>query len=104
MNTGRPERGTIEVRCPSCGANLKIDLALGQVIGHELPPRSSEGRDLQQASQLLEKEKARREELFRKSSEAEKTKPELLERKFEEALRKSKDEPVTPPWRDFDLD
>ena len=104
MKPGRPEHETIEVRCPSCGAHLKIDAALGQVISHELPPRSSESRDLQQASQLLEKEKARREALFQKSAEAEKTKPELLKRKFEEALRKSKDEPVTPPLRDFDLD
>jgi hypothetical protein len=104
VNTGRPERGTIEVRCPSCGAQLKIDVALGQVIGHELPPSRAETRNLDQASQLLEKEKARREALFQKSTEAEKTKPELLQQKFEEALRKSKDEPVTPPYRDIDLD
>ena len=104
MKPGRPEHNTIDVRCPSCGALLKIDTALGQVIGHEFPPRTSESRDLQQASQLLEKEKARREELFQKSAEAEKTKPDLLDRMFEEALRKSKDEPVTRPCRDFDLD
>jgi hypothetical protein len=104
MNAGRPERATIEVECPACRARLKIDLALGQVISHELPPRSSESRDLQHASQLLEEEKARREALFQKSTEAEKTKPDLLERKFEEALRKSKGEPVTRPHRDIDLD
>ncbi len=104
MDAGRSERGTIEVECPSCGARLRIDVALGEVIGHEPPPRHSEPRDLKQASQLLEKEKARREALFQKSTEAEKTKPDLLERKFEEALRKSKDEPVTPPYRDIDLD
>jgi hypothetical protein len=104
MNTGRPERGTLEVECPSCGTRLKIDVGLGKVIAHELPLRHSEPRDLSHAGQLLEKEKARREALFHESTEAEKTKPELLERKFEEALRKSKDEPVTPPHRDFDLD
>ncbi|HUZ46458.1 MAG TPA: hypothetical protein VMW54_07450 [Terriglobia bacterium] len=104
MNTGRHERGEIEVECPSCGACLKIDVALGKVIGHELPPRRTETRSLDQASQMLEKEKARREALFQKSTEAEKTKPDLLQRKFEEALRKSKDEPVTRPFRDIDLD
>jgi hypothetical protein len=100
----RPERGTIEVDCPSCGAHLKIDAALGEVIGHELPPRHAETRSLDEASQLLEKERSRREALFQKSTEAEKTKPELLQRKFEEALRKSKDEPAAPPFRDIDLD
>jgi len=83
---------------------LKIDVALGQVIGQEPPPSRAETRNLDQASQLLEKEKARREALFQKSTEAEKTKPEILQRKFEEALRKSKGEPVTPPYRDIDLD
>lgn len=83
---------------------MKVDLALGQVISHELPPRSSEGRDLQQAAELLEKEKSRREALFQQSAEAEKTKPDLLDRKFEEALRKSKDEPITRPCRDIDFD
>ena len=104
MNAGRPERATIEVECPACGARLKIDLALGEVIGHELPARRSEPRDLQRVSQLLEEEKTRREALFQKSTEAEKSKPDILERKFEEALRKSKGEPVTRPHRDIDLD
>ena len=90
--------------CPSCGAHLKIDAALGKVIGHEPPLRHTETRNLDEASQLLEKEKARREALFHKSAEAEKTKPELLERKFEEALRKSQGEPTAPPYRDIDLD
>jgi len=100
----QPERGEIEVDCPCCGARLKIDLAMGCVIGHEPPHKPAESRSLDQASRLLEKEKARREELFQKSTEAEKTKSDLLHRKFEEALRKSKDEPVTRPLRDLDLD
>lgn len=104
VDASRPERGEIEVDCPSCGARLKIDLALGCVISHEPPHKPAESRNLDQASRLLEKEKARREALFEKSTEAEKTKSDLLHRKFEEGLRKSKDEPVTPPLRDLDLD
>ena len=52
----------------------------------------------------LSREKARREEMFRKSAEDEKSKAQLLEKKFEEALKRSKDEPVVRPTRDFDLD
>ena len=43
-------------------------------------------------------------DLFRQTAEAEKIKSQLLERKFEEALAKSKDEPLVPPTRDIDLD
>ena len=47
---------------------------------------------------------ARREELFTKSVEAEKGRDDALTRRFEEALRQAKREPVTRPTRDFDLD
>ncbi len=56
------------------------------------------------ASQLLRKEAARREAHFQESAEEERIKSQLLERKFEEALRKTKDQPVTRPTREIDLD
>ena len=36
--------------------------------------------------------------------EAEKEKAKLLERKFKELLKKAKDEPISKPIRDIDLD
>ncbi len=96
--------GNLEVVCPCCGARLKVDAALGKVIDHESPPKRSKAPDLDEASKLLQKEAARREALFKQSAEEEKVKSQLLERKFEEALKKTKDEPLTPPLRDFDLD
>ena len=93
-----------EVVCPCCGARLKIDVALGKVVAHEPPAKHAKNRDLDRVGQLLEKEKARREALFRQSAEEEKVKSQLLERKFEEALKKGKDEPLTRPTRDIDLD
>jgi hypothetical protein len=77
---------------------------LGKVIAHEGPPKHGKPPDIDHAAQLLEKEKARREALFKQSSEEEKLKSQLLERKFAAALKKSKDEPITPPTRDIDLD
>lgn len=100
----RSDREKLEVVCPCCGARLKIDAELGKVLHHEPPPKHTKTPDLDHASRLLEKEKARREELFKQSAEEEKIKSQLLERKFEEALTKSKDEPLTPPTRDIDLD
>ena len=81
-----------------------IDRALGKVISHEPPPRSAAHPSLEQAGQLLEKEKARREAAFRESAEQEKVKSQILDRKFADALKKTKDQPVTRPLRDLDLD
>jgi hypothetical protein len=36
--------------------------------------------------------------------ESEKTRGDALSRRFEEALRQARQEPVTKPTRDFDLD
>jgi len=36
--------------------------------------------------------------------ESEKTRGDALSRRFEEALKQARDEPVTRPSRDFDLD
>jgi hypothetical protein len=94
----------IELECPCCRVRLKIDVSLGKVIWHGQPPRKSEAPDIDHSAQLLEQEKARREALFRKSTEDEKSKAQLLEKKFQEALKRSKDEPIVRPSRDFDLD
>ena len=49
-------------------------------------------------------EAARREALFAQSVNAERTRGDALSKRFEEALRQAKDEPVTRPTRGFDLD
>jgi len=95
---------TLEVACPCCGAVLSVDAELGKVLHHEPPPKLDKSPDLDQASLLLQKEAERREALFRQSAEDEKVKSELLERKFQEAFEKTKDQPTRRPLRDFDLD
>lgn len=108
MNSGveMEARNEIEVRCPCCGATLRIDARLGQVIGHEAAPRPKKpGHDhLDRAGAVLEKQAATREAHFRESAEQEKLKSDVLARKFEEALRKTRDVPVEPGLRDIDLD
>jgi len=100
----REPKSAFEVVCPCCGARLTIDAGLGKVLHHTPPPKPAKAPDIDHAAQLLEKEKARREALFAQSTEDEKHKSELLQRKFEEALKQRKDEPATPPLRDIDLD
>ncbi len=103
LMTNRGEE-LFEVVCPCCGARLKVDASLAKVIAHEPPPKPTKAPDLDRASKLLQKEAARREALFQQSAEEEKIKAQLLQRKFEEALKKTKDEPLAPPMRDIDLD
>ncbi len=98
------DQSALEVVCPCCGARLTIDAGLGRVLHHVAPPKPDHAPDLEHAAQLLEKEKARREALFQQSTEDHKIKSDLLDRKFQEALKQTKDEPVTRPTRDIDLD
>ena len=95
---------TIELICPCCQARLTVDSALGVVLHHELPPRAATVTDLKTAVEELRGEAGRREARFKESMEAEKEKAKLLERKFKELLKKAKDEPITKPTRDIDLD
>jgi len=99
----RSEKPDIEVGCPCCGARLVIDPGLGKVISHQEPPRQKSALDLDRATVLVQEQAARREALFRQSTADEKLKSQLLDRKFSEALKKSKDEPITKPTRDIDL-
>ncbi len=101
---GKQKRDDLEITCPCCGAKLQVDAELGKVLYHEPPPKSAKAPDLGQANEFLAQQAAKREALFKQSAEDEKVKSQLLERKFEEALKKKKDEPVTRPLRDFDLD
>lgn len=94
----------ISVECPCCGAKLSIDSKLHRVLSYTEPPPKRSGLDLGQAATLLKEQAARREALFQQSTEDMKIQSQLLERKFEAALEKSKDEPIQRPTRDIDLD
>jgi hypothetical protein len=96
-------KSEIEVTCPCCHATLVIDTNLGRVISHREPERADKP-ELDQAASILAAQAERREAMFKQSVEAEKGRDDALARRFEEALREAKREPVTRPLRDFDLD
>ena len=93
----------LEVTCPCCRASLVVDTNLGRVVSHREPERSDKP-ELNEAARILAAETARRDALFEQSVEAEKGRGDALDRRFEEALRQAKQEPITRPARDFDLD
>ncbi len=97
-------KSELEVACPCCGAVLVIDVNLRRLVSHRDPEREDKP-DLDAAQRILADEKARREAVFLESVEAQKTRGDALSKRFEEALRQARDEPVgPPPKRDFDLD
>lgn len=89
--------------CPCCHSTLVIDANLRRVVRHEEPVRGDRP-ELNDAQRILADEAARREALFQQSVAAEKGRGDALSRRFEEALRKANDEPITKPTRDFDLE
>jgi hypothetical protein len=92
-----------EVLCPCCGATLIIDLNLGRVISHR-ESGSGLNIELSDAQNILANEKQRREAAFDQSVTNERTRGDALSKRFEEALKQAKEEPITKPTRDFDLD
>ena len=96
-------KSELEVVCPCCQAALIIDTNLGRVVGHKEPERGNKP-ELSEAQRILAEEAERREAIFRQSVESERTRGDALSRRFEEALKQARDEPVTRPTRDFDLD
>jgi len=93
-----------EVACPCCQAKLTVDPQVRAVLAHTPPPRPPSSVDLDDTARMLQQQADAVEAKFRASVEAEKTKEDVLARKFAEGLRKAKDAPAEKPLRDFDLD
>jgi len=91
------------VSCPCCQGKLTIDPDLKTVIAHEEPPRARTTANLGAAFDQLRSKSAEREERFKQQMEAEAQKGKVLDRKFQESLKKAKDSPDPPPRR-YDYD
>lgn len=96
-------KSEFEIDCPCCSAKLVVDANLQRVIRHSDPP-STDRPELDNAQRILADQAARREALFQKSVNEERTRGDALSKRFEEALKQAREEPITKPTRDFDLD
>jgi hypothetical protein len=96
-------RSEIEVVCPCCQSALVVDVNLKRVVRHKEPERGDKP-ELSEAQRILAEQAARRESLFEQSVQAEKTRGDALAKRFEEALKQARQEPIEKPTRDFDLD
>lgn len=99
------KKSNFDLTCPCCGAILKVDPETEAVISHVAPVKPKTFNDLDEAARAMKEQDSRRDSIFRQSIEAQKHASDLLEKKFQEALRKAKESPDTgKPIRDFDLD
>lgn len=94
----------LEIHCPDCGSQLRVDAETGLVLHHKAPA-PGRGVDLNRAQEQLRREQQERDRRFEASVEAEKKREDLLAKKFDQSLRRVQDNPDEPrPLRDFDLD
>ena len=94
-----------DVTCPHCNAVLKIDAEIKGVIAHTAAVKPKMFADMEEAARAMKEQDSRRDSIFRQSVEAQKNASDLLEKKFQEAVKKAKESPDTGrPIRDFDLD
>jgi uncharacterized Zn finger protein (UPF0148 family) len=92
-----------ELFCPCCGALLKVDADLKAVIAHEAPKVARKFESVDDAIGALKTHDVEREKKFAASVEAEKSKKDVLNRKFDELFEKAKKDD-SRPIRDIDLD
>ena len=95
---------TIQVTCPCCSATLTVDPALSAVLDHKTPPKAQLLDHLKNAMEYVKAEATKRDEKYQQIAAAEKNKSKVLEAKFQELLKKAKEEPITKPIKDIDLD
>jgi hypothetical protein len=94
-----------DVTCPCCSALLKIDIEERAVIAHTAAVKPKTFNDMEAAAKAMREQDIRRESIFQQSVEAQKNASSLLEKKFQEAVKRAKESPDTgKPIRDFDLD
>ena len=96
-------KSEFDATCPCCQATLVVDANLRRIVGHDEPERGDKP-ELSDAHKLVAEQAQRRESLFEQSVAAERTRGDALSKRFEEALRQAKEEPITKPTRDFDLE
>ena len=85
----------LDVTCPCCGTQLKVDPETSAVVWHE--KRKGPAQDFDDLVQRAQSQKSVLEEKFARSMQQTKNQREILDRKFEEAKKRAADDPTRPP-------
>ncbi len=94
------KKGTIRVQCTCCDAVLTVDKASGEVLFTEKP--KSNKVSFEDAFQKVKQDQETAEDRFRDDFNKEKDRMSVIDKKFEEAMKR-KDE-LEMPIKPIDLD
>jgi hypothetical protein len=98
-----PNEETIVVQCPCCQAELIIDVGTRSILHHKVAEAPAPITDLAAEVRKLRGAGAEREQAFQRSLEAERTREQRMDRKFDELLRLAKESTAGKPVKDIDL-
>jgi hypothetical protein len=90
----------IDVTCPCCGTQLKIDPETCSVVWHE--KKKEPVRDFDELVTRVKSQKSTLDEKFARSVQQTKHQKEILDKKFEEARRRAEADPTKRPPNPFD--
>jgi len=92
----------VKVVCPCCSTKLVVEAQSGEILSEERPKVDPE-KSFESAMSQVKSGSQRREEAFAKAFDRTKRLDDLLDKKFEEARKKAKDDPEKP-LNPMDLD
>jgi hypothetical protein len=93
----------IDIVCPCCETKLVADTETGEILSEERPKRDVE-RSFTTAMDQVRSGASRREEAFSRAFEKTQKLDSLLDKKFEEARKKAKENPDEKPINPLDYD
>jgi len=85
----------VNVVCPCCETRLVVDTESGEILAEERPQKNVD-KTFENAMSQVRSGSQRREEAFSKAFDRTKRLDDLLEKKFEEARKKAKDDGSKP--------
>lgn len=92
-----------ETLCPHCHSRLKIDTEVNAVVDFTPAEDPKTFENLEAAIGHLKVHDAEREAKFQVALDSEKTKKDVLQKKFDELFKKAQND-TSKPLRDIDLD
>ena len=81
----------VDIVCPCCATRLVADTETGEILSEERPKRDTD-KSFGEALNKVRSGESRREEAFSKAFERTQKLDTLLEKKFEEARKKAKND------------
>ena len=92
------------ITCPHCSSQIEID-GEAQLVASCTPPHKPRSTtSIEERLEALEKEKRDARDKMAEAFRSEQSGARLREEKFRKLLETARDEPVTKPIRDIDLD